>query len=744
MPESLVQRSFAAGELAPSYHARADLKEYTQGLRTLRNFQVMKQGGATNRSGFGKIVEVKTSTNRTFLFPFVNPSTSSSYLIEAGNGYFRFVKDGAQVTVSGVLAYDFVTDYEPGDLVVTAGINYYCTVANGPASSLQPPPDAGFWYPLTGAIYEVPTPYAVADFQDPARLCWQQYGQTVRLTHLSHPPRELRYSATSPNRTWTLTTLAIGPNIAPPGGPAGVAGAAGARTFAYVVTAIDADIYEESNPSAVISVPLAAAGTAAAPIALSWSAVANAVEYRIYADPFGNGTFGYLGTATGQLTFNDVGNDGPEPDFLRTPPVPRPLFGSSNHYPAVSTVYQQRLFMGGTNTDREDVFASQTGKLPNFAIRTPLQPDDAVTFNVASNLSQFVRHLVAVKPLVMLTDNGVWVVKGGDDGVITPTAINLDEHAYVGAAFVPPVVIGNKIAFVEARATTLRDLEFRQQSDSFAGRDLTILSTHLFKGYTLEQLAFARNPDSIIWCVRSDGTLLGLTYIPDVDQWGWHRHDTGGLAGDDFEQVCVVPEGDTDAVYVIVRRSIDGSTKRTIERMARRDFAAAADARFLDSYITIVNGAPSVAVTGLSHLESRSVRVFADGLAVAGTFTVSGGNITLPTAATTVTVGLPITAQLETLDLDVAGSAVRDKRKRVVAAALLLEASSRSFAVGPVADKLKTYAKERWDQSADPFTGRVELAVTAQFTDYGRVLVQHTDPTPLTILAVLPSVDIGG
>ena len=731
MGESVLQRSFSSGELTPGLAARADLVTYLTGLRRCRNFQVLRQGGIANRAGFMFVAATKT-IERTFLFPFVFAAANESYIIEAGDGYFRFFHNGAPLLVSGVGAWSAATPYVLGDLVVSAGVNYYCVLAH----LAQAPPNALYWYALTGAVYEIPTPYGAGAFQDPSPACFAQSGFRITITHLGHVPRELRYSREVTGVRWTLVDFVTKPAIDPPANPLGVAGAAGARTFAYVITAVAAETYEESSPSEVVTIPLALQPTPDAPHVLTWDPRAGAVEYTVYADPFENGTFGFIGVATGVERFNDIGE---EPDFTRTPPVPRSLFASAHNYPAVSVVHQQRQFFGGTENDREDVFASQVGKRTNFSVRSPLQDDDALTWNLASNRIQPVMHLISLKQLIMLTDSGEWVASGNSDGVLLPTAINLDQHGYVGSAYLTPIVIGNAIVFVQARGTVLRDLAFDEQQQGLSGRDLTPMAGHLFRGYTLVDLAYAQVPDSTVWCVRSDGVLLGLTYVKEDGVWGWHRHDTDGV----FEQVCVIPEGAADAVYVIVARQVGGHTVRYVERLAPREFLDDVDACFLDASVRYT-GTATRQVSGLTHLEGLTVRASAAGAAVPGSFVVTNGRITLPAPQASVVVGLPITAEAETVDLDVAGSNIRDKRKRVAAVAFLVDRSARGFFAGPDAQHLYPQRAELWEAPTGMVSGRVEMALTAAFGDGGRVFVRHTDPTALSILAVIPNVDMGG
>src|SRR3546814_11866543 len=69
-------------------------------------------------------------------------------------------------------------------------------------------------------------------------------------------------------------------------------------------------------------------------------------------------------------------------------------------------------------------------------------------------------------------------------------------------------------------------LTYTFESDSFTGNDLSVLARHMFDGYEIMAWAYAQSPDSIVWAVRSDGTLLGCTYLREHQVLAWHRHVT--------------------------------------------------------------------------------------------------------------------------------------------------------------------------------------------------------------------------
>ncbi len=111
------------------------------------------------------------------------------------------------------------------------------------------------------------------------------------------------------------------------------------------------------------------------------------------------------------------------------------------------------------------------------------------------------------------------------------------------------------------------------------GKDTTVYAPDLFLGRTIVSMDWQQVPHSIIWAALDDGSLLGLTYVRDHDIWAWHEHT---FRNGNVEQVCVVPEGTEDVVYMVIKRTIGGSTKRYIERFENRDFDTVDESFFVD------------------------------------------------------------------------------------------------------------------------------------------------------------------
>lgn len=688
---SVVARSFVSGELSPALGARADVTKYIAGLKTCRNLIVQRHGGVTKRPGTKFVAEVKTSSYQPRLVAFEFKAADQNYVLEFGNLYVRFYWHGAMVE----------DPLNPGD-------------------------------PL-----EVVTPYATAD------LPLLQFAQSIDVLTITHPSYAIRELHRVAHDNWTLGSFSIAPTIAAPASPSGSAGTAGALTYKYVITCAKKETYEESVASAVVTITCDTP-TPAAPNVLSWTSNGSAAEYYIYADPFQNGVYGYIGTAASN-SFRDPGF---APDPTITPPTLKVLFNASGAYPRVGAYWQQRLVFAGSNTNRETVWLSRVGAYHNFSISTPLQDDDALEFIIAGLHLNPVAAVVPLKKLVILSDAGVFLAQGDETGVLRPTAINIDQQGYVGASYtVPPVVVNNGILYVDSSSRVLRDLNFDATQDGFSGQDLSLFASHLFDGYQIERVAYAREPHSIIWVVRSDGTLLGLTYEKEQDVWGWHRHDVDGTVED---VVTLANDDGDDDVYLLVNRTIDGGTVRYIERFGPRfvpNVTAIEDAFFVDCGLTY-DSTPATVFSGLDHLEGERVAILGDGAVVSDgrtgtTFTIVTGSVTLPAARSTVQIGLPMPySDLETLELDVQGTDIRDKEKRVQSLTAIVHQTRHGWKVGPDSSNLIADQANPWDASVTALVDdQSEINMTAGFSTGGRVYIRHDQPLPFTLLGIIPRVE---
>lgn len=335
----------------------------------------------------------------------------------------------------------------------------------------------------------------------------------------------------------------------------------------------------------------------------------------------------------------------------------------------------------------------------------------------------------------------------GQDAVLTPSTIGVKPQSYNGASLVPPVVINSTALYVQEKGARIRDLGYEFSSDKYTGNDLSLMSEHLFEGKQIEAMTFAAEPYSIVWCVRDDGVLLGLTYQREHQIWGWHQHTTQGS----FESITSVTEGDRDAVYAIVKRNINGNDVRYVERLEPREITNSEDAFYIDSGLTY-SGAATTTVSGLDHLEGETVKILADGYTIPDQ-TVTSGQITLLRAAEKVQVGLGYTPAIELLDIDTPVQSETLKARSVSVSKVTIEVEkSRGGFVGPRTDfngigEMLEIKPRFEDDGYDPIalrTYKQEIFIDALWSKTGGVRIEQRDPLPLAILSVIPQVDIGG
>lgn len=327
---------------------------------------------------------------------------------------------------------------------------------------------------------------------------------------------------------------------------------------------------------AFVKLTSAATPSTSAPNVISWTKVAEAVEYNVFKET--NGVYGQIGIATG-TSFSDINITA---NTSYTPPSSRNPFIGAGNYPSTVTYIQQRRAYAAPDSNPEDIHLSRTGDFTNFTKSQPLQDDDAITFNMAGRQVNKVKHMVDLGRLVVLTSGGEWSVAGNEAGVITPTSINTKQYSYNGSGDLSPIIIDGAAIYQQARGSIIRDLGYDFTVDGYTGNDLTIFNAHLFDKYTLVDWAYQQIPHSILWAVRSDGVLLGMTFVRNQNVMAWHRHDLGGSV----ENVCVVPEGNEDVLYVTVKRTINGVERRYIEKMTSRQIVDIVDMTLLDSHLS--------------------------------------------------------------------------------------------------------------------------------------------------------------
>lgn len=767
-----LQRSFAGGEVTPEFYGRIDDVKYQTGLATCRNFIVFPHGPVGNRGGTAYVREVKDSTKKTRLIPFTF-STTQTMVIEMSPGYFRFHTQGA-------------------------------TLLSG------------------GSPYELAHTYAEADLFD---IHFVQSADVLTLVHPNYAPKELRRLGAT---NWTLTTIDFGAPISAPSSVTATASGHTAvkYTYYYKVTAIHSDGISESVASSAVSAGGNLLETGGI-VTVGWAAVSGAARYHVYK--LQGGIYGYIGQApSGTLSIVD---DNIAPDLGITPPTYDAAFSGAGNYPGAVSYFEQRRCLAGTSNKPQNLWMTKSGTESDMSYGLPIKDDDRIAFRVAAREANTIRHIVPLTEIILLTSAAEWRVTSVNSDAITPTSVSVKPQSYVGASNVQPIIVNNSLIYAAARGGHIRELGFNWQANGYVTGDLSIRAPHLFDQHTIADMAFSKAPYPIAWFVRDDGKLLGLTYMPEQQIGAWHQHDT---EGDDafFESVCVVAEGNDDVAYFVVQRTVNGASKRYVERMGGRWFDAQEDAYFVDCGSTY-DGTNTTAVTmtvsggtnwnaseeltltassaqfafpgttdvndaivlthtdgqkytltiksttsttvakvrtdktlpvalrntattswsfarnvisGLTWLEGKTVNILADG-AVHPQKTVSSGAITLDAPASVVQVGLPITADLQSLPLALQVEAFGQGRVKNVNQVFLRVSDSSGVFIGPDLNNLTEYKQrttETYGSAPELKSRELRMSISPSWTDSAQVWVRQSDPLPITVVGMTLEVSIGG
>ena len=411
--------------------------------------------------------------------------------------------------------------------------------------------------------------------------------------------------------------------------------------------------------------------------------------------------------------------------------------------PAAVGYFQQRKIYANTTNQPQLMEFSQTGRDNSFRSSSPARDDDSFNIVLKGRQINEIRHILDVDALVVLTSGGVWRITDGQDKVLTPSTRGARRQSYEGAAAVRPAVVDDTVIYVQEKGSTLRDLRYDFADNKFSGNDISIYAKHLVENNTIVQMAYSDEPYGILWIVRDDGVLTGVTYQREQQVLGWHQHITDGF----YESVAVVKEGNRDAVYVTVRRVINGATVRHVERFEPRVDNDVTDVFCVDAGLRY-NGAATTSISGLDHLEGKTVAGVADGNEVKD-LVVTSGQVTLPNAASKVVLGLPYTCALETLDIDTPEPGVRTRIKSVNKVYLEVENSKGGW-VGPKFDRDATgdfheikprYISDSYSASALR-SHRQEVTLEPGWGYGGGVRVEQRSPFPLSILSITPDFDV--
>ena len=780
-----IQTSFATGEISPSLYGRPDLAKYSAGLARCENFIIHPHGGVSKRPGMRFVAKAKGKC-RLVEFEY---SIDQSYVLEFGNKYVRFFRDGAQIMEDGE-PYELVTPYLEADLdalsfTQSADVLYIVHKGYRPMELYRVSDDEwvlqdfpfrnGPFRNKTEAQEEIALSLSALSGDNvtmTASAPLFEAGHAGALFELTHHVDEVMKK--SSGNTWTLEVTAYKEWRLESGGFWG-----GEVVLEYwdddengwvkYKTYISQAYPEGTSSSCGTAKNYSDQDTVDKPTKLRLRAVSfvsfvpegNSAEDRGYFQLVAMAGYHKAVARVVSVASSTEAAVSMETEAASTRATLNWREGSWSDvlgWPSAVGFYQERLAMGATREEPQSWWLSVVGDYYDFGVSLEVLDDEAVSGTLVSRKLYDINYFVSTNKLLIMTSGGEWLLSpGAAGGALTPSNVDVGLQGNRGCARIEPVVIGNMVLFVQSRGLRIRDLGYEYVSDSYTGTDLTMLARHLFERGTIADWAFAQEPDSMCWTVMSDGSLIALTYIRDQEVVAWGRFPTDGFV----ESVAAVVSEGADDVYLCVRRG----EERFIELLSPRGVDSPEEAFFVDAGVTARFETPSREVSSLSHLEGRGVVCLADGNVVEG-LTVEDGKVTLPHAASVVHAGLPYAALLETLEL-VYGrqdgtqltrrsriSSVTARVERTRGLFIGTEVSQKSprdtsdkTGLTAVEEALLSEAPQRTDERYNEpvglYTKDYKLHLSSGYGQ-GRITCWAPYPLPCSILALVAEVETGG
>lgn len=493
---NITQPSFSSGIISTELFSRIDFSKVTSGLKECLNWVVRPAGGVVYRVGTRYIAPTKYPLKQTSLIPFVF-NRKDSLCLELGDGYIRFYKSGEQIQKDGI-PYEIETQYKEEEV---------------------------------------------------AQIKFAQNKNDMYLAHPNHPPKVLHRNA---DDDWVLRDLKLNPDvptIEQVSIKSNTAKDSGKvvkySDWQYAVSVVDKD-GRESLPtySGKLESDIDLLNQS---ITVSFKRPAthdNIDKFHIYRIKGGDFFLCYVLKYEDKedFSFTDISF---AVDTTVTPKEPFDDFTEGN-YPAAVGIHNQRLVLANTPKQPYTFWMSRVAEMEDFT-KTPYNSaDDAIELTFNSGTVDAITDIIPMDDMIVFTEGKIWRVTGTKKSDLAAYI-----ESYSGSCGLRPFATKKSILYVDSSKNTVSNFVYSYELNGYSGQNLDILARDLLDGYYVKDVSFRDTPYGVMYAVRSDGTLLGLTYLREENVYAWHEHKTqGGF----FRNICSVDSEENDNVYTVIER----------------------------------------------------------------------------------------------------------------------------------------------------------------------------------------------
>jgi hypothetical protein len=399
-------------------------------------------------------------------------------------------------------------------------------------------------------------------------------------------------------------------------------------------------------------------------------------------------------------------------------------WSSSKGYPRTCTFHEGRLYFGGVKSRPNTIFASRVARFFDFNPGEALD-DDSIELTISTDSTNAITGMFSGRDLQIFTKGGEFFLPQSTLDPITPTNVVVNGATRRGSKEgIKPVGAESGTLFIQRAGKSLREFLFSDVELSYISNNISLLSSHLLKSpsdMALRKATSTTDGDLLLIVNETDGSLATYSILRGQNVIAPSLSTTDG----EFVNVGV----DVDQIYFTVKRTISSADKYYVECF--NDDNTTDSAKLLSGS----SKPSSTTVTGLSHLEGKTVKIIADDEMQLDK-TVSSGQITLDAVPSTyVEIGLDYTPTIKTLpvELKLSSGNIVAQKKRIV------EATANLY----LSQNLTLNGNDLLFVAGDFFTGKKRKKPMLGYDRDGQMTFSQSAPLFFTLLGVEYKVSVG-
>ena len=279
------------------------------------------------------------------------------------------------------------------------------------------------------------------------------------------------------------------------------------------------------------------------------------------------------------------------------------VWSATRGYPKTAAFYSGRLWLGGTKSKLQSLFASRSGSFFDFYTEEG-DADEGIFITVSSrNLTE----IIDINP-----DRGLQVFTAGAEFLVTgttPADVGVQAQTQHGAFDLEVKSVDGATLFIDQNGKVLRSYLYNFNEDAYNSTDISILSSQLIDSpKDLAVLTGTKSEDANwVFIINQDGTAGILNTLRSQDINGFTKW-INGYTNSDYPLELVSVSVVNNDLFIVNRRTTDSATTYTIERWSF-DYLLDSSVRLL-SIISLVG---NKLYLGTSYYNGETVNVVLQG-----------------------------------------------------------------------------------------------------------------------------------